>query len=477
MISNNKLTNFINQAKLKYGDRYDYKFITEINSTSKLKFYCPEHDKIFYSLKDNFLKRDTLPCEECQRVQRQAGVVELFKSIHGDKYDYSLVNYVNNKKHVDIICPKHNIMFSMTPEKHIHRKQGCKQCGIESNANRQRFDLDTLIKQFEEAHGDKYDYSLVEYKGIHENIKIICPVHGEFEQSPNSHKRGFGCKDCRTDLLRDDLDSMIAKLPEEFKSYDFSKALYKDSVTKIIVICNECGEEFEQIPRSLIQGHGCKACSFKNKADRARLKPEEILERAFTLHNGKYEYGSLEGYENNTFLWKIKCPVHDWFDQTVVAHLRGNGCRDCAREASTSKREQELVEYLKSFNIEVYQTYRPFWMDGEEIDIFIPSINLGIEYNGGAYHHSTFDTSVDFYNKTAKSSEYHLNKYLKCKKHGVDLVHTFDFECQEEWYDVLENLILSRGKCKISFDNICREYYPRKSVCLQVYGKTNISLL
>ena len=116
-------------------------------------------------------------------------------------------------------------------------------------------------------------------------------------------------------------------------------------------------------------------------------------------------------------------------------------------------------------------------MDGEEIDIFIPSVNLGIEYNGGAYHHSTFDTSVDFYNKTAKSSKYHLNKYLKCKKHGVDLVHIFDFECQEEWYDVLENLILNRDKCKISFDNICREYYPRKSACLQVYGKTNISLL
>lgn len=471
----NKLKDFIEKASEKFKGLYDYSHVTKLDSTSKLKIYCPEHNIFFFQTKDKHLLMKGYPCKECERLRKQNKVIQDFINIHGDKYDYSKVYYTSKKDYVDVYCPKHNFLFPITPEKHIHRKQGCKYCGIESQSQKQMFSLEELLQQFREVHGDKYNYDNVVYKGIHELVEIICPIHGSFPQTPNSHKRGNGCKECRTDSLRDTLDTMLDKLPEEFKLYDYSRAVYIDSVTDITVTCNICSTEFNQTPSALIQGHGCRNCSAKAKGDKVRLKPKEILSKARKIHGDKFEYGSLEGYKDNTFVWQIKCPKHDWFEQPVVSHLRGHGCRDCAKELSSSKIEKELVDYLKNLGLDVYQTYRPFWMDGEELDIFIPSLDLAIEYNGGAYHHSTFNTGVDFYDSTRRPSDYHLNKFITCKNNNVKLIHIFDFENIEYWYSLLQDLTLNINNYEILFDNICREYYPRKSVCLEVYGKSFIN--
>lgn len=76
-----------------------------------------------------------------------------------------------------------------------------------------------------------------------------------------------------------------------------------------------------------------------------------------------------------------------------------------------------------------------------------------------------------FYDLTAKPSDYHLNKYLRCKENGVDLIHIFDIENINEWYEKLSKI----RECQVSFENVCREYYPRKSVCLKVYGKSIVA--
>ena len=55
---------------------------------------------------------------------------------------------------------------------------------------------ENVIERFEIVHGDKYDYSLVEYVNSKSKIKIICKEHGIFEQIPNSHLNGNGCKKC-----------------------------------------------------------------------------------------------------------------------------------------------------------------------------------------------------------------------------------------------------------------------------------------
>lgn len=112
------------------------------------------------------------------------------REIHGDKYDYSKVVYVNNHTKVCIICPKHG-EFWQFPNNHINQKQGCPKCCSNPKNTTQ-----TFIEKSREVHGSIYDYSKVIYKNNTTPVCIICPEHGEFWQKPMNHLAGCGCPEC-----------------------------------------------------------------------------------------------------------------------------------------------------------------------------------------------------------------------------------------------------------------------------------------
>jgi len=114
------------------------------------------------------------------------------KKIHGDKYDYSQVNYVNNKIKIKIICPTHGA-FEQTPNDHL-TGYGCPDCG-----GSKRLTTDKFINKAKEIHADRYDYSLCDYKTTKTKVKLICPTHGVFEITPNNHLNGKGCRQCGLD--------------------------------------------------------------------------------------------------------------------------------------------------------------------------------------------------------------------------------------------------------------------------------------
>ena len=101
----------------------------------------------------------------------QKEVLNRFKKVHGDKYDYSLVEYREKDKKVIIVCPIHGD-FLQTP--HNHYKYGCRRCGTLKHSNSQRKTKEEFIKEAKLIHGDKYDYSLVEYFNAKTNVSIIC---------------------------------------------------------------------------------------------------------------------------------------------------------------------------------------------------------------------------------------------------------------------------------------------------------------
>lgn len=144
------------------------------------------------------------------------------QSIHHNKYDYSKVEYVNNKTKVCIICPEHG-EFSQTPSDHLNGK-GCPQC-----AGNVRCDKDTFIEKAKHIHNDRYDYSKVEYVNAHTKVCIICPEHGEFWQTPNNHLNGNGCPLCKNrkigDGLRDTVEDFTKKSNEIHDITDCLKAL------------------------------------------------------------------------------------------------------------------------------------------------------------------------------------------------------------------------------------------------------------
>ena len=130
--------------------------------------------------------------------------IEEIKKIHGNKYDYSKINYVNNKTKVCIVCPKHG-EFWQRPDKIINRHDGCEKCSYEYRSSIFRKKQDDFIKDAVKIHGNKYDYSKTFYHKSSDKICIICPKHGEFWQIANDHIRGSGCPVCKQSNLEKEI--------------------------------------------------------------------------------------------------------------------------------------------------------------------------------------------------------------------------------------------------------------------------------
>ena len=146
------------------------------------------------------------------------------KNVHGDKYDYTLVNYINAQTKIKIICPEHGV-FEQTPNNHLSGKKGCPRCG-----GTMRLNTNIFIEKSKNIHDDKYDYSLVNYINCETKIKIICPEHGTFEQIPIDHLYNkSGCPYCGG-TMKSNTNKFIEKsnkIKEYYKQYYLKNKLKK----------------------------------------------------------------------------------------------------------------------------------------------------------------------------------------------------------------------------------------------------------
>jgi len=193
---------FINKAIKKHGNLYDYSHVVYLNSKTPIDLKCIKHDKIFTMLPYNHLAGKG--CKECGYIKSRIKFKktnELFikeaNEKHENKYNYDLIDYVNAKVKVKIICPDHGL-FEQTPDNHLNSKTkgACPKCTIIKRANSQRLTLSEFIKRCDKIHNNKYDYSKFDYQGDKIKSIIICPIHGEFKQAPQDHYRSGGCNLC-----------------------------------------------------------------------------------------------------------------------------------------------------------------------------------------------------------------------------------------------------------------------------------------
>jgi len=182
---------------------------------------------------------------------------ELFKY----KYDYSLVEYKNNKIKVKIICPIHGI-FEKSPNKHL-LGQGCQKCALENSSKKQRSNNKEFIKKSLNIHNNKYNYSLVNYKNSKTKVKIICPEHGIFEQTPTKHLKGCGCPNCANNVKLSNSEFIKRSNKIHNGKYDYSLVQYENNRTKVKIICPEHGT-FKQIPTNHLRGKGCNKCKINS---------------------------------------------------------------------------------------------------------------------------------------------------------------------------------------------------------------------
>ncbi len=188
---------------------------------------------------------------------------EKAKIIHGNAYDYSLVNYLGTKVKVNIICKQHGV-FSQTPSDHF-QGQGCPSCGKISSIESRKKTKEEFIEKSRITHGDLYDYSLVDYKNTRYKIEIVCKIHGVFKQTPEAHARGQGCAKCgklaaASKITRTEEDFINLAKNVHGDTYDYSELIYRKSKGKVRIICKTHGV-FEQVANSHINGSGCRLCS------------------------------------------------------------------------------------------------------------------------------------------------------------------------------------------------------------------------
>ena len=205
--------------------------------------------------------------------------VEIAKQHHGNKYDYSLVEYCGNKKPVIIICPIHGC-FEQVPSVHM-QGCGCPTCGRLSTANARRSTKDIFIEKARKVHDNKYDYSKVEYMNARTKVCITCAEHGDFWSTPDNHLRGNKCPICagKTPVTTELFIQRANVIHQDY--YDYSETKYINSKEKVCIICPIHGK-FYQSPSNHLRGKGCAKCG-----GTAKISFGEFVEKANQQHSDK----------------------------------------------------------------------------------------------------------------------------------------------------------------------------------------------
>lgn len=372
------------------------------------------------------------------------------KMLHDNFYDYSLAVYVNYNTKVKIICPIHGV-FEQTPNVHLNG-HGCTKCGVSKKKNIKKT-LNEFISEANKVHLNKYDYSSSIYEGAHMKIKIICPIHGVFEQTPNTHLRNCGCKKCGDLSTSNKLSMSIEVFLDKAKilhsdKYDYSLVKYLNSYSKIKIICPIHGL-FEQTPNTHLNGHGCLKCSIGKNTKNKIKDNDSFIYDAKKIHGNKYDY-SLTNYIGCKDNIKIICLKHGEFEQLPNGHLNGNGCQKCG--LFFNKTENYLKSFIESLSINFVENSKTI-ITPLELDIYIPSHNLAIEFNGLYWHSELY-----------KDNDYHLNKTIECEKQGIQLIHIFE----DEWL-YKKDIVKSRLKNILGLTQ--HKIYGRKTQIKEVLSK------
>ena len=381
-------SDFIKNAKTFHGERYDYSKSFYSNSTSKLSIICKIHGEFLQTPSNHLQGNGCKLCGlnivgKCNKYTKYKFIEKSIET-HGDTYDYSKVDYVDSQTPVTIICKRHG-EFLQGPSIHIGG------CGCPKCAGVSLMTIEDFIQKSVDKHGDKYDYSKVEYNNVKTKITIICKTHGEFVQTPDSHIRGCGCPNCaqiqRNEKRIYTKDEFIQKSIEKHgDTYDYSKVDYVDSKTRVTIICKKHGE-FIQVPQCHLHGNGCKLCGIIFSSNSKRYTKDEFIQKSIEKHGDTYDYSKVDYVDSKTRV-TIICKKHGEFIQVPQCHLHGNGCPNCACK-NYSKISISYLNFISKLN-DIYITHAEnegeYEVEGYKIDGYCKSTNTLYEFHGDFWH-------------------------------------------------------------------------------------------
>ena len=210
---------------------------------------------------------------------------------------------------------------------------------------------DDFISKSVSVHGNKYDYSMVEYSGNKSYVTIICKNHGEFKQRAANHLLGRGCIKCQSEATSSRMmlstDEFIMKaMLKHGDMYDYTKSIYKNNVSKVIITCRKHGDFLKSPDKHLI-GQGCQKCSGKG-----RINTYEFILKSNLIHSFRYKY-------DKTICKKVSekiivtCDNHGDFTVTPSNHLKGRGCPGCAKTGFDKTKNGYIYFLISEHGIKV----------------------------------------------------------------------------------------------------------------------------
>ena len=449
----------IQRSKDIHGEgTYDYSLFTEYKS-NKLPYtlICTKHNESFSVSMNDHLGKKQSGCPICGRENKKQRKSErTFKALQqqvDDKYGIGLYKVVEQNRddypsdlYIDIVCTVHGV-FKKTIHEFAGRKdrdcQGCPKCLVESRRTDKKV-LSELIEQRRKENNVQYDYSLINldnFKTLSDPVKIICPIHGVFDQAFDAHfKYGQSCRKCSHTYTSSQIQDFLSTLKGPY-SFDKVKLKYIKGSSKVKdltiknIYCQTHDVYFDKSYTALQSAGctGCRLCISETCSKALSGTTEEFIEKAQQRHGNKFDY-SLVAYKNNTTDVKVICPTHGVFDQTPMTHLTSKLCCPiCVRRISSS--ELEVLDFIKTLisetDIETNKRYS--WLNKKELDIYIPKYNLAVEYNGSAFHHSSKSEFISSFKKqTSKPPTYHFDKWKMCFDNDITLLSIYDFYWADE---------------------------------------------
>lgn len=281
-----------------------------------------------------------------------------------------------------------------------------------------------FIKKAKLIHGDKYDYSLVDYKKSNINIKIICLIHGDFEQSPTTHLSGSGCPIC-ANVKQISFEEFKLKANKIYEGkYNYSLANYKNTKIKIKIICPIHGEFYQTPYNHLLKttnNSGCRKCGIINRSKNKTLNTKIFIEKSKQIHHDKYDY-SLVNYINAKTKVKIICYKHGIFQQTPDKHLAGQNCPICKISKGEQLIQKFLllnnIKFIPQYKFNECKNKKqlPF-------DFYLPDHNICIEFQGEQHYKPFWKSSQK--NSEEILNRVKINDQIKrqyCIKNNIQLI-------------------------------------------------------
>jgi Zn ribbon nucleic-acid-binding protein len=470
------------KAKGRYNKNYDYSQIDYVNSKTKLIVIDNNYKTTHLITPDSLM--NGVKCSIKNAVDKSDYIIQRFIEVHGDKYNYSEVNYKKEQVKVKIICSIHG-SFSQIAKSHISGS-GCPRCKGKG------LSLEEVINQLEEVHNGKYDYSKLEFKSQRDKGIIICSEHGEFEQSISKHKAGDGCPKCSgfnkttdefiiesrrkfgdkfdysraryvnaTKMIefrciehdytffqtsnnhlnsdypceyceREYKKSLYSMGLNEFKQrmiaahgdvFSFENTRYVNQKTKIKIQCRKCNSPISSYPQTLINGVGCGTCyELKKRQEYSAEKLKEINKYVKKL-GGKC---LSNNYENNMTNLQFECKKgHVFMESWADVKYSMRWCKECAPNRLIGETLTRMIlEHLLGYQMP--SSYIKS-MQGLQLDGYNSKHNVAFEYQG--YQHYTKGSFFHTSKKDFKAQQTRdTTKKLLCKENGITLIEIFEFK-------------------------------------------------